>query len=328
MNDSEPLSEFGIIHRYFQKPTNHPNVIKSVGDDCAIVSVPDDHELLISVDTLIVDRHFPKTLSPGEIAQRAFCVCLSDLAAMGAQPAYFTLALTLPEANSDWLEAFSSALLAIADDYQCPLIGGNTTQGPLVITLQVHGFVKSGLALTRDGAKIGDTLYVTGPLGDGRAALSIITKLAPMEAADVDYLRKRFVRPEPQIKAGQLLSSRGHAAIDISDGLLADLNHVAQASQVDIELNLNTIPISRACLEVAGAEAMEFALTGGDDYQLAFTLPSSENRVLGLMHQADINVSAIGRVIPSVGQVPAVHCFQDGRRILWNKAKGYQHFAS
>lgn len=337
MTDSETLYEFDIIRRYFQKPGqkpgNHPNIVKGIGDDCAILSIPAGHELVISMDTLVVDRHFPRNLQPNEIAQRAFCVCLSDLAAMGAQPVCFTLSLTLPKADGVWLDTFSSALLAIADVYQCPLVGGNTTQGPLVITLQVHGLVKSGLALTRDGAKAGDKLYVTGALGDGRAALSLLTQSASAGVASTNYLRERFIRPEPQIKAGRLLSGNCYAAIDISDGLLADLHHLAQASQVDIEVNLDALPISQACREVAGTQVMSFALTGGDDYQLAFTLPEmsrqkTNGEVLELLHQSSITATDIGQIIPKENQNPTVHCIQNGQRICWKKEKGYQHFAS
>ncbi|MFT7223397.1 MAG: thiamine-monophosphate kinase [Cellvibrionaceae bacterium] len=330
MSNSERLSEFEIIRRYFQQATqqttNHPNVIKSIGDDCAILSVPSGYELLTSVDTLVVDRHFPASLRPEEVAQRAFCVCLSDLAAMGAQPAWFTLALTLPEADSEWLSAFSSALLAIANEYHCPLVGGDTTQGPLVITLQVSGLVKAGLALTRDGAEVGDYLYLTGPLGDGRAALSMLLESPSIESTSADYLRRRFVRPEPQIKAGLLLSGKSRAAIDISDGLLADLHHLAEASRVDIAIDLDAIPISSACRQVAGDQALNFALTGGDDYQLAFTLPEIDDGLLALMNRADIDACAIGRVLPCNGHTSEVYGLENGRRISWDTPKGYQHF--
>ncbi|MFT6387959.1 MAG: thiamine-monophosphate kinase [Cellvibrionaceae bacterium] len=328
------LNEFELIATYFKREPKQPSVIKGIGDDCAIVSVDQDHSLVMSMDTLVAGRHFPKSASPKQIATRAFCTCLSDLAAMGAKPQWFTLALTLPDADPAWLNDFSQSLLSIADEFECDLIGGDTTQGQLTITIQVHGVVKHQQVLTRDAAKVGDLVFVSGPLGDGAAALNLLLntkKFFDIEKQQKEYLVERFYRPEPQIKLGQYLTHCANAAIDISDGLLADLQHVANASHVDIDVDVDKILISDACRTVASndLESLRYALSGGDDYQLAFTVSAEYSSALDdLIKQKSADVVKIGRVVDLSSGSPSVRCFEDGRLLSYDNQKGYQHFTS
>ncbi len=346
------MKEFDIINQFFKVqgvpsanslPVKNSalkdSVVKSIGDDCAILSVPDKHDLVVSMDTLVSGRHFPDDALPGQIATRAFGTCLSDLAAMGAIPCWFTLGLTMPEADIKWIAPFSESLLSIAQDYQCELIGGDTTQGPLTITLQVHGIVEQGKALRRDQASVGDYVFVTGYLGDGAAALALINDEAANNAiadADKKYLDSRFYCPQPQIQAALNIVDYSRCAIDISDGLLADLQHVATASQVDIEIDVDKLPISLACKHlVDSATSLSFALSGGDDYQVAFTVPENHlPDVMRLINDESIAATEIGRVVKacSANNDYGVRCFDNGKAVLADELlihnKGYQHFTS
>ena len=271
------MKEFELIERYFQQPTLSwcNNIIStSIGDDCAVLNIPEDQELCVSMDTLVEDVHFPKHAKPYDIATRALCVTLSDLAAMGAKPVGFTLALTLPSANEKWLENFSNGLIEIAQKYQCPLMGGDTTKGPmLVISIQVHGIVKKGGALKRSGARVGDKVYVTGNIGDGAGALPAILK----DPALHNQLTARYHKPYPQIEFGQSLIGVASACLDISDGLIQDLNHICTKSGVGIQLDTDKIPLSKTLLnQYSHEEALGYALSGGDDYQLAYTAKHCE----------------------------------------------------
>jgi len=315
-------------------------VVKGIGDDCAIVEVERYRQLVMSMDTLVAGRHFPDSALPSQIATRSFCTCLSDLAAMGASPQWFTLALTLPEANREWVSEFSDALFAIAGEFECDLIGGDTTQGPLTITLQVHGFVEKEKALTRDAAQAGDLVLVSGPLGDGKAALEFLLNqdsFPMLDSSQLAYLVERFYRPEPQIEIGRRLLNCANAAIDLSDGLLADVQHIADASKVDVEIDLDEIPLSDACLSVAGGnrQAIHYALSGGDDYHLAFTVsPHRLSMIKDLIKETQSSretlakLSVIGRVVATSSGSPSVRCFEKGNLISMSDQKGYQHFAS
>jgi thiamine-monophosphate kinase len=324
------LNEFDLINTYLKRPVQHESIIKSIGDDCAILSVPDGYQLVISMDTLVSGRHFPVDMEPEHIATRAFCTCLSDLAAMGAEPRWFTLGLTLPKADANWLNAFSQSLLSIAQEYRCELVGGDTTQGPLTITLQVHGVVENNAALRRDHAQVGDTIFVTGCLGDGAAGLKLLLDdLSGIGSDDKQYLLERFYKPQPQIIAAQIIKPYANAAIDISDGLLADCQHIASASQVDFELEINAVPISHACQSSFPDEAINFALTGGDDYQIVFTVPSDHYQsVQTLIDDKQLRAIEIGKVVPIAFSKAAVRCFDNGQLYVVNNQQGYQHFAS
>ena len=284
-------------------------------------------------------RHFPVDAHPDQIATRAFCTCLSDLAAMGATPRWFTLGLTLPESDAEWIALFSKALLNIAQAYQCELVGGDTTQGPMTITLQVHGVVEMGKALRRDQAEVGDSVFVTGCLGDGAGALALINNDAIVNTIDEHqkkYLQGRFYCPEPQINAALKIIDFAHAAIDISDGLLADLQHIAVASQVDITVDVDSLPISLACKSLVGdAKALVYALSGGDDYQIVFTVPDKYlATVFELIKKGEVVATKIGRVVATdlSKNQHQVYCCKKDKKIeiksVLDGYKGYQHFAS
>ncbi len=271
------MKEFELIERYFQQKNLswcNQYVNLAIGDDCAVLDIPQDQQLCMSIDTLVEDVHFPKGAKPFDIATRALCVTLSDLAAMGASPIAFTLAITLPNAQQEWLKQFSDGLLEIAQLYQCPLVGGDTTRGPvLVITIQVQGVVGKGKALTRSGACVGDKVYVSGDLGDSAGALPIVlSDPALQNESSLSALTKRFYKPLPKIEFGQSLIGTASACLDVSDGLLQDLNHICKKSAVGMILDNQKIPMS---VDLLGAyekkQALQYALTGGDDYQLAYT---------------------------------------------------------
>ncbi len=266
------MKEFELIEQYFQQETLswcNEHVALGIGDDCAVLNVPAHQQMCISMDTLVEDIHFPKYANPYDIATRALCVTLSDLAAMGATPLGFTLAITLPIAQESWLKEFSEGLIAIAQQYQCPLMGGDTTRGPLlVISIQVHGIVEKHSALKRSGAQIGDYVYVSGNLGNGAGALPHVLQHPKCSIGLANY----FWQPLPCIEFGKELVGKASACLDVSDGLVQDLNHICKASGVGIKLELNSIPLSDLLLKEYGQEkALQLALSGGDDYQLAFT---------------------------------------------------------
>lgn len=266
------VKEFELIERYFQQPALswRDSIIETaIGDDCAVLDIPEDQQLCISMDTLVEDIHFPKNANPYDIATRALCVTLSDLAAMGAKPIGFTLALTLPSASEKWLKSFSDGLIEIAQRYQCSLIGGDTTRGPLlVISIQVHGVVKKGCGLKRTGAQVGDKVYVSGSMGDGAGALPFVLE----DPALKNGLTERYHKPYPQIEFGQKLLGVASACLDVSDGLIQDLNHICKKSIVGMEIDADKIPLSSALLQqYSNMQALEYALSGGDDYQLAYT---------------------------------------------------------
>ncbi len=305
------MKEFELIEHYFQQESlswANEYISLGIGDDCAVINIPQDQELCLSMDTLLEDVHFPKNANPYDIATRALCVTLSDLAAMGAKPLGFTLAITLPTAEATWLKEFTQGLSFIAQKFQCPLIGGDTTKGPLlVISIQVHGLTKKGTALKRSGAKVGDKIYVSGDLGDSAGALEIVLK----EPCSNHVLAQRFNQPLPQIKYGQNLIGHASSCIDISDGLIQDLNHICKKSQVAMQIESDKIPLSQNLLtNYSKQKALEFSLTGGDDYQLAYTSFHCENGI------------CIGEVI-AAGSID-----QDSVNVLGfdvNK-KGFEHF--
>ncbi|MFT5116567.1 MAG: thiamine-monophosphate kinase [Kiritimatiellia bacterium] len=327
-----PLNEFDIIKKYFTRPSTKKSVNKSVGDDCAIVSLAKNKQLVMSMDTLVSARHFPVTATPYQIATRALCTSLSDLAAMGANPLWFTLGLTLPNVDEMWLKSFSEGLFSIANAFDIDLIGGDTTRGPLTVTVQVHGEVDQGKALLRSCAQIGDAIFVTGCLGDGAAGLAMLQNQLPVNKTTRNYLLSRFYAPTPHILAGKSIASFANSAIDISDGLLADAGHIAVASGVGMEINIECLPIAKLVKQVAADSCIEWALTGGDDYQLLFTVsPQQLPNVQSLLDQGMIKASHIGEVVDGDGQASngRVSCFLQGAPYdISDLNTGYQHFVT
>ncbi|MDA8735520.1 thiamine-phosphate kinase, partial [Porticoccaceae bacterium] len=266
------FSEFDAIATYFKDLTAQGGVALGIGDDAALLNTSADHQLVVATDTIVESVHFPPQATAEQIATRALCVNLSDMAAMGAKPRWFTLALTLPsaKANAQWLEGFSRGLAAVAGQYDIALIGGDTTAGPMTISLTLLAEVPSSDALQRSGAKAGDALYVTGTLGDGAAALEMINS---RDSTYSERLLTRFYQPKPQVDAGIKLRTIASACIDISDGLIADLGHLCQASGVRSNIQTDLLPIHRELHQLWPQRALEWALSGGDDYQLCFAVP-------------------------------------------------------
>jgi thiamine-monophosphate kinase len=292
------LGEFDLIRRYFTPSALPGNVIIGVGDDCAVLTMPASCDIAISVDTQVAGVHFHADADPAAIASRALRCAASDLAAMGAEPLGFTLALTLPAVDENWLEKFSAGLFQAAQQLQCPLIGGDTTRGPLCISAQVHGSVPSGKALRRNGAKPGDDVWVSGTLGDGAAALALIEKNIAVSQEAEHYLLNRFYHPAIDFRLGVTLRELANSCIDVSDGLLADLGHICAASAVGACIELETLPIAAEWRNsVSTQQAQQWALAGGDDYRLCFTAAPQQASVL----QAFNGLHRVGRIVDGAG---------------------------
>jgi len=316
------MDEFELIRRYFSKEAvKRADVALGVGDDAALLTVPSGNELAVTTDSLLPGVHFPADLAADAVGHRALAANLSDLAAMGAEPAWVLLALSLPAADETWLEAFSRGFFALAKQHRVALVGGNIARGPLNITITAQGFVPKGQALTRRGAKPNDLVFVTGHPGDAAAGL----KLLQSGAADMqDACVRRFAYPEPRIEAGMALRGLATSCIDISDGLLADLGHILDASGAGATLLTAKLPLSKRLLQLHGMEvAQVLALTGGDDYELLFTAPPErqgevEQRLKGLA----CPVACIG----SMEAKPGLRCLEASGHGLKLTEPGYKHF--
>lgn len=318
------LNEFSLIQQYFSSIGKASGVALGVGDDGAVLDIPEGEQLVVTVDTLVAGVHFPADASPGDIAHRSLRVNLSDIAAMGAQPRWFTLALTLPEAKAPWLQAFSQALSEDASMFGCALVGGDTTAGPLSITIQLMGTVPKGKALTRSGAQVGDSIYVTGSLGEGAAALCLFGKTSESVVVERERLLQRFYRPKPRLLEGLRVRDLASAALDISDGLIADLGHIAESSQLGADIHLEKLPVAPWLWAVVEPELVkEWVLSGGDDYELCFTVPE-ENRatVDAFIKQGELSACCIGQMSSELG----VRCLDSQGHSIDIGKTGYQHF--
>lgn len=314
------MSEFNLIRDYFTWHTHSDHIKLSVGDDAAIIAPEADKELVISVDTSIIERHFPADTPARDIGHKSLAVNLSDLAAMGAAPSWFTLALTLPDADPHWLQAFSDGMRSLADTHHIHLIGGDTTRGALSITIQVAGTVPTGQALLRSGAQSGDLICVSGFLGDAAAGLACAQQTLTLPAAHARYCINRLNTPTPQITLGKMLIGQASSCMDISDGLLADLGHILQRSNKGAEINSAQLPLSPALLSLSEAQRKQFALSGGDDYELLFSVAPERFEVLRLAaEQAGILITAIGEITAQAGELVV-----DGEVI--SDARGFNHF--
>jgi thiamine-monophosphate kinase len=327
-----PLSEFDIIARYFQQAglcsdDSHTGIPLGIGDDCALLSVPVGQQMAVSMDVLVPTVHFPLDANPALLAQRALAVNLSDLAAMGARPLGFTLGLTLPDVDESWLADFACGLRLSAQKYQCPLFGGNLARGPLQIGIQVHGLVPAGKALLRSGAQPGDAVYVSGTTGLAGLALDWIKGTLPMATAQqIAELEAAYYRPEPRLNLGQALQGIANAAQDISDGLLADLGHIAQQSKVQIVVESAAVPTAPLLLSFKKpASALRLALTAGDDYELVFTASAEQHAaIVSASGTSGVPVTRIGRVQQGSG---VVLVDVDGN-VVQVSQKGYDHFGA
>ena len=294
------LGEFDLIQKYFTRAVQRAAL--GVGDDCALFVPAPGMQLAVSSDMLVEGRHFLSTVSPERLGHKALAVNLSDLAACGARPLAFTLALALPRADEVFLAAFSRGLLALADAQGCELIGGDTTQGPLNICITVFGDVPTGQALLRSGAHVGDEIYVSGTLGDARLALEVFRGTLSLSGADFDAVRAAMESPQPRVALGQALRDCAHSAIDVSDGLLGDLSHILQRSAVGATLDVDALPRSRVTRTLPLSLQREVTLAGGDDYELVFTAAADRAaQVQAAAAHAGVAVTRIGRIDAKAG---------------------------
>ncbi len=305
------MAEFSIIDTYFNRKNQH-SVDLGVGDDSALLTPPPHQQLVICADTLVAGRHFPLDTNPHAIGWKSVAVNLSDIAAMGAKPHSILLALSLPQIDHDWLKAFSQGLYDCCNQFGVSLIGGDTTQSPhLTLSVTALGWVDTGLAVPRSGAKVGDLICVSGTVGDAAFALQHLGH----------PLQQRLDYPTPRCQLGQNLKGLANSMIDVSDGLAQDLGHILQASHVGAELNLEHIPLSPALQALKFEQQCQYALAGGDDYELCFTI-SPENYQQLLQHNNNVAVSVIGQITDTQGLVLK----QNGKELALN-LNGYQHFA-
>ncbi|WP_297812286.1 thiamine-phosphate kinase [uncultured Methylophaga sp.] len=320
------LSEFSLIERYFSRLTGHrDDVTLGIGDDCALLQCPPGKEIAVSMDTLVEGVHFFADVSPEALGFKSLAVNLSDLASMGAEPAWFTLALTLPDSDDNWLQGFASGLARAAAEHNIQLVGGDTTRGPRTISIQVHGLVEQGHALRRDAAKVGDKIYVTGSLGDAGAALKQrLENWTPPElnAQDRQYLQERLEYPAPRNHLINIIGQYVNAAIDISDGLLADLGHILERSGKGAEIQTALLPLSPSLKKLPAELARELALTAGDDYELCFTVPAG---LAPALEQDCKLVTCIGEITDTNSLILKD---QSGKDITLNAKQGYDHFSA
>ena len=319
-----PFSEFDLIDKYFKNALRDgPGVRCGIGDDAAVVSVPQGMELVLSMDTLVAGVHFPASTTPEDTGYKALAVNLSDMAAMGAEPRWITLSLTLPQTDpSSWLGGFMAGFSALADMHSLALIGGDLAHGPMSITIQVHGWLPAGTAIYRSGARSGDRIYVSGTLGDAGLALGVLGRRFPIDSKYHAEIFNRLHRPSPRIALGMALRGVATSAIDISDGLQADLGHILDASRAGAKLDPGLLPLSKALKQLPEAQAWEIALTAGDDYELCFTLPAAVPETEIKRLSSITPVQYIGQVIAEAG----INWQQSDGSVFTPAGTGYRHF--
>jgi thiamine-monophosphate kinase len=317
------LGEFDLIAKYFTRSVKRAAL--GVGDDCALFATSPGMQLAISSDMLVEGRHFLSTVAPERLGHKALAVNLSDLAACGARPIGFTLALAMPRVDERFLDGFARGLLALADEHECELIGGDTTQGPLNLCITVFGEVPAGQALLRSGARSGDDLYVSGTLGDARAALEVFRGGLAIDGAALESLRRAMEQPQPRVALGQALRGVATSAIDVSDGLLGDLGHILHRSQLGATLEVDVLPRSAVLRTLPAALQREFTLAGGDDYELVFSAPPRR--------AADVTraASASGVVVTRIGRLdaePGLRLVDANGAAVANGFGSFDHFKS
>lgn len=315
------MNEFSLIEKYFTNKTlSRTDVLLGIGDDAALLKVPDDKLLVSSMDTLVEGVHFLPDTTAFDLGYKALAVNLSDLAAMGAEPAWMMLALTVPDIQPTWMEEFTQGMFQLAHQYNVQLIGGDTTQGPLSITIQINGFVSPTEVLRRSGAKVGDKIYVSGTLGDAGLGLQVARNHLDLADEDKAFVLQRLNRPTPRVELGLQLRELASSAIDISDGLLADLGHILKCSGVGANIYADKLPLSNTLKKLPSTEAQQLALTAGDDYELCFTV-SPEGEVKLITHLDDLNIPCI-----CIGEIKQ----HTGLRITGYSEEldklGFQHF--
>ncbi len=316
--------EFSLIAKYFTRPTSR--AVLGVGDDCALIRISDGHELAISTDTLAAGTHFFHDADAEKLGHKALAVNLSDLAAMGAVPRYVTLALTLPSVEENWLAGFARGFFSLADRYGVELIGGDTTRGPLSITLAVFGEVPAGSALRRSGASAGDDVWVSGSLGGAALALKHMQSTVVLKPNVFDRAAERLHTPVPRVELGLALRGITTAAIDVSDGLLADLGHICERSQLAATIEWANVPLSPALLSVGPESRIPCGLSGGDDYELCFTAPVSMRSCIDVISsEVAVPLTRIGTM--HAGE-PRVQVRDERGATMHIATAGFDHFSS
>jgi thiamine-monophosphate kinase len=300
---SSPLGEFDLIQRFFKTgadamQSNKGGVIAlGIGDDCALLNPVAGQEIAITSDMLVEGRHFFANTDPEQLGRKALAVNLSDLAAMGAKPIGFTLAIALPTADTAWLEAFSKGMFALANEYSCPLIGGDTTAGPLTISITAFGSTPSGKAIRRSGAKAGDDIWISGTVGDARLALAALRHEINLSDDELKQIEQRMHNPTPRVDLGIKLHGIASAALDVSDGLLGDLQHILNQSQVGAEIFLDSLPKSASLKKQSAVIQNQFAASGGDDYEICFTAPIGKRDAIAEISKVlNLPITRIGSI--------------------------------
>jgi thiamine-monophosphate kinase len=316
------FSEFELINRFFKRPVHRASI--GIGDDCALLMCKPGTQLAVSSDMLVEGRHFLSTVNPKHLGHKALAVNLSDLAACGARPLGFTLALSLPRADESFLQPFSQGLLALAENFECELIGGDTTQGPLNICITVLGEVAESHALLRDGAKAGNDIYVSGQVGDARLALEVFRGQMTLTGEDFTRVRRAMEQPVPRVELGLALSGLATSAIDVSDGLLGDLQHILDRSQVGALIWIEEIPISAVLGSLPTSCQRLCALAGGDDYELVFTAsPVLRPQIQQLSQRLQLALTRIGEITHS----PGIELRDAHGQLISQQFSSFDHFA-
>jgi thiamine-monophosphate kinase len=321
------LGEFDLIWRFFKAgsesmaQTQTDQVLLGIGDDCALLQPDAAQSLAVTSDMLVEGRHFFAGANPEWLGHKALAVNLSDLAAMGAKPVGFTLALALPDANATWLAQFSQGLFRLAQQWQCPLIGGDTTQGPLTICITALGHVPAGAALKRSGAQAGDDIWVSGTLGDARLALGALRSEWSLDRSSLETVLPRMHQPEPRIALGMQLRGIASSALDVSDGLLGDLRHILIASHVNAEVLIDQLPTSRTLAEQTEGLRRQCAAKGGDDYELCFTAPANKRIEVESLSTALLPLTRIGCITSTSNGTEPILILRDTSGNLLNAAE-------
>lgn len=319
------FGEFDIIGRYFAPTVARPDVLLGIGDDAAVLEVSSGRKLVVAMDTIVEGVHFPAGTAAADIGHRALAVNLSDLAAMGAEPSWMTLSLALPQAEEAWVAAFAAGLMDLARAHGVALVGGDTVRGPLAITVQIGGWVEADGWLTRSGAQPGDVLFVSGTPGDAAAGLDLLQHkvVAAATARDAaEQLTARFLRPEPRVALGRALRTIASAAIDISDGLLTDLDKLCAASSCGARLEVDALPFSPALRVLFSADAcVHYALAGGDDYEMMFSIPPTRLAQVAALRGHSSSCTRIGEITGT----RTVECTRAGQP-FGTVRRGYAHF--
>jgi len=313
------VTEFDLIYKLLNTQSQQrSDVLTGIGDDCAILSVPDNHSLAVSMDTLVAGVHFPESASAYSIGYKSVAVNLSDLASAGATPAWFTLSLTMPAADENWVKEFVRGVFTLADKYNVQLVGGDTCKGPLSISIQAHGFVKK--AMLRSGAKAGNLIYVSETLGDAALGLKASQGDNTVEADCI----KQFNEPEPRVKLGLAINDIATSCIDISDGLISDITHICKQSQCGADIYLDKIPLSASYQRYyTNQPDIIKALSFGDDYELCFTIDKSNKKNIDIIsRESGLNLTCIG----TISTESKLRCFNQNNELVDIPRRGFEHF--